>query len=469
MKRSLPFALFLTCLGCTAVGPDYVAPETPAPTTPLLASDDEGITTLLNWWTHFNDPLLTEVITLGLQNSPTIEAARQRLRASRSSRESVEASYYPKFTAGGSYIWSRNWDGANPSDDWNKNFNASADARWEIDLFGSLQRSVEQAVAREEQLAYTLEDARVSLAAEIATAYVDMRRQMQQLKIAEENLALQERSRQRLKRMADLGDIPPYDFYSSEAQVARTRASIPNLRQNLLAAQLRLDLLTGQPPYAMKERFLGTEDQMTFPEKLPIRLPNEILRARADVRSAEAAVRAQTAAIGIATAEIYPKLSLSGNIGVSSPSLTSWSDVSKNLSLGPSLSWNLFSFGYWRNRIAAEEATLQATIADYTNTVLQAYQEAETAWNAYHNERQRSADLTLTRDATQKALDAAERRYEFGYTDIENVLTQQSNLLSAQENLITHRATAFNHLIALYKSLGGGWSENTTPPSNPTH
>lgn len=454
MKQALPIALLLLT-GCTAVGPDYSEPTPPT----VQHEQPSAPMNLAQWWEKFNDPTLTALMAKGLENSPTLEAALEHLRASRASRESTEAGYYPRFTSSGSYVWSRQWDGAQPSDDWNKNLNTAIDARWELDLFGGLQRSVEQALAREEQLAYTLQDVRVSLTAEIANAYIEYRRYAEQLNIAKENLTLQERSTQRLKRMSDIGDIPPYDYYSSEAQVARTRASIPTLQQNLLAAQLRIDLLTGQAPYATQALLTNSDDQMTFPEAVPQVIANEILRRRADIRNAESAIRAQTAAIGIATAELYPKFFLSGALGVSSPSLSSWNDYSKNVSIGPSFSWNLFGFGYWRKRIAAEEATLKATIADYTSTVLEAFQEAETAWYAYRNEKARTNDLILARDSTQKALNAAERRYEFGYTDIENVLTQQSNLLTAQENIVIHRATAFTNIVTLYKALGGGWSD----------
>jgi outer membrane protein TolC len=204
----------------------------------------------------------------------------------------------------------------------------------------------------------------------------------------------------------------------------------------------------------------ATKDAMTVPKHLPrTSNPNELLRRRADIRVAEATIHAQTAAVGIATAELYPKFSLSGTIGVSAPDLTPLDDYTRTISFGPSASWNIFGFGFWESQIAAQEATLKATVADYKNTVLQAYQETETFWHACLNEISRHDDLAIAESATSRALDVADRRYDLGEADIEDVLTQQSNLLIAQENIVVHRANIFNHIINLYRSLGGGWSD----------
>lgn len=463
--KKVPALFALLLVGCSAVGPDYQPPEAPTLPHPILVGEDSEITTLLKWWEQFQDPVLSELITKGLEHSPTIDAALERLRAARASREGSESNYYPTFTADGSYTWSRGWDGASETKGWNERIGGSINARWELDIFGGVRRSVEQAIAREEHLAYTLQDLRVSLAAEIATAYVDVRRYAAQVCIAERNLALQERSTNRTKMKVDNGDIPPYDYYSSEAQVARTRATIPTLKQNLRAAQLRIDWLTGNLPYASQALIEATTDKMVEPSQLPRTNSNEILRRRADIRAAEAAIHEQTAAVGVATADLYPKFFLSGTMGLSSPDLTPWDNYTKSISFSPSISWNLFDFGYWQKRIDAQEATLNATIAEYKNVVLQAYQETETTWHACLNEMSRHDDLSIAANATAKALDVASRRYDLGEADIEDVLTQQANLLVAQENIVIHRANIFAHLITLYRSLGGGWidEDQATP------
>ncbi len=458
MKRPTAALLLLLVAGCTAVGPDYKQPTAPEATAELFTGDGVEVETLANWWQNFQDPTLNKLIARGLEHAPSVEAAIARLRSARALREKTETDFLPQFTADGSYSWSRSW-GAKDSDGWDKNLGASADASWEIDIFGSVRRSVEQSLATEARLAYTLQEVRVSLAAEIAAAYVDVRRYSAQVAIAETNLTLQTKNADLVKLRYENGDTTGYDLATAQAQVARTTASLPQLRQNLTAAQLKLDCLTGQAPYATASLLTETLDTMSLPELSPKLLPNDLLRRRADIRIAEMEIKGQTAAVGIATAELYPRFFLGGSIGLSSPDLSPWSSYTRTVNFGPSVRWNIFAFGAWEKQIDAAKATLDATLADYRTTVLEAYREAETAWNACHRESERSTALRHAEQHCADALRIAQRLYEFGETDVENVLTQQANLLTAQESLITHRANLFQNMITLYRALGGGWTD----------
>ncbi len=463
MKSPTAALLLLLVAGCTAVGPDYEKPTAPEVTTPLFSGDGIEVETLADWWKTFQDPVLNQLIAQGLENAPTVEAAIARLRAARAMREQTETDFLPQFTADGSYTWSRSW-GKNNSDGWNENLGASADASWELDIFGGVRRSVEQSLATEARLAYTLQEVRVSLAAEIAAAYVDVRRYAAQVAIAEGNLELQKKSANLVRQRYENGDTTGYDYASARAQVARTTASIPQFRHNYTAAQLKLDWLTGQAPYATAALLAETLDAMILPEMTPKSLPNDLLRRRADIRIAETEIMGQTAAVGVATAELYPRFTLGGSIGISSPDLSPWSAYSRTINFGPAVRWNIFAFGRWQKQIDSAKATLDATLADYRNTVLQAYQEAETAWSACHRERERTDALQRAEKHCSEALRIANKRYEFGDTDIEDVLTQQTQLLSAQENLVTHRATLFQNTITLYRALGGGWADAYAEP-----
>lgn len=458
--RRLPILAFLALfVGCAAVGPDYERPEAPKTGAELFVGNGVEADSLAFWWRGFQDPLLTELVEQGLRSAPNVEAAVARLRAARAAREGSEAGFWPQFTADGSYTWSRGWGGDGHTGGWNKRLGASTDARWEIDIFGGVRREAEQAAAEEAKLAYTLQDVRVSLAAEIASAYVAVRRYAALVDIAEGNLGLQERNAAIAQKRYDVGDVTRYDVATAQAQVARTRASIPTLRQNLTTAQLELDWLTGQAPYATQARMTETLDAMSLPDLSPKTLPNDLLRRRADIRMAEESVHAQTAAVGVATAALYPTFSLGGTIGLSSPDLSPWSSYTRSVSFGPSVGWNLFGFGTWRKRVEAAKASLEATVADYRSTVLQAYQEAETAWVACLREAERTTALQDAERHSARALSIADTLYSNGERDIEDMLTQQANLLSAQENLVTHRATLFENAITLYRTLGGGWSD----------
>ena len=464
MKRAPLLLLLLS--GCAAVGPDYEAPKAPEVTAELFAGSGYETESLANWWRDFQDPLLCDLIEEGLKNAPTVEAAVANLRAQRALRESTEAGFWPQFTASGSYTWGRAWGAQRQG--WEDNLTARGDASWEIDIFGGVRRSVEQQMANEARLAYTLQDVRVTLAAEIATAYVELRRYAAQVDIAEANLALQEKTAAVIRQRANAGIVPRYDVVAAEAQTATTRAALPTLRKNLIAAQLRLDWLTGQAPYATQARMRETLDLMSLPELSPKLLPNELLRRRADVRMAEEDVRAQTAAVGVALAELYPRLTLGGSVGLSSPDLSPWDSYTRSLSLGPSLSWNLFGFGLWRKRVESAKLTLEATLADYRDTVLNAYQEAEAAWDACRREAERTNDLRAAESFSAEALRIADQLYENGEITIDDVLTRQSSLLSAQEALVSHRATLFTNAITLYRALGGGWTDEPPPDSATT-
>ncbi len=452
--------LLLLLAGCSAVGPDYERPTAPEVTAPLFAGEGIEAESLVDWWETFRDPVLNQLIAKGLDTAPTVEAAIARLRAARAMREKTEADFLPQFTADGNYTWSRSW-GAKATDGWNDNLGASVDAGWEIDIFGGVRRSLEKAMANEARLAYSLQEVRVSLAAEIATAYVEVRRYAAQVAIAESNLELQKKNLRLVRQRFENGDIPGYDLATAEAQVARTTAAIPQLHHNLTAAQLKLDWLTGQAPYATRPLLTETQDTMALPELSPKALPNDLLRRRADIRMAEMDIMGQTAAVGIATAELYPRFTLGGSIGISSPDLSPWSAYTRTINFGPSVRWNIFGFGTWQKQIDSAKATLDATLADYRDTVLQAYKEAETAWDACHRESERTNALTRAEKHCSDALRIANKLYEFGEKDIDDVLTQQANLLTAQEAIVTHRATLFTNTITLYRALGGGWADAT--------
>lgn len=467
MKLRWITAVLLLIVGCT-VGPDYKQPVAPEIRAPLFVGGSITTTdSLAFWWRNFDDPLLTEFVEQGLATSPTVEAAIARLRAARALREGVEGSYWPQFSADGSYRWSRDWGNSQSTKKWNETLNTSADARWEIDLFGSVRRSVEQAEAEERKLAYTLQDVRVSLAAEIARTYVMVRQYQAQVTLVQTSILLQERNAEMARQRYTAQTSTRYDLATAIAQLARIRASLPALRQSLTEAMLKLDWLTGQVPYATQQRISETQDVMCPPSVTPKTLSNELLRRRADIRVAEESIHAQTAAVGIATAEIYPKFYLNGTIGLSAPDIAPLSDYTRNVGFGPSASWNVFGFGTYRKRIAAAKETLTATVADYTHTVLQAYQEAEAAWNAYHNEAERTADLIEAENQHQIAYDIALRVYKEGEADFSNVISQQGNLLSLQETIATHRAALFSDVILLYKTLGGGWADESATPNEP--
>ncbi len=466
MKR-LSLFLLTGLLGGCAVGPTYQTPEVTTPVTSQLfaAEDETAVTTLADWWTSFQDPLLTQYVREGLKASPTLEAALARLRASRAQREGKEGSYWPQITANGGYTWSRSW-GARETSGWEKGLSAGADAAWELDLFGSVTHGVEQLVAAEAIQFYSMQDLRVSLAAEIATAYVNVRRYQTQLRIAEANLINQRRNADIARQRSKAGTATQYDYATALAQLARVEAALSQGRQRVVEAMLQLDYLTGKLPYATKSELESSQDTM-IPAGVPKTLANDLLRRRADLRAAEANIRQQTAAVGSAKANLYPKFRLSGNIGLSSPDLTPWDDYTRSVGLGPSVSWNLFGFGTWRKQVISEEERLQATVAEYQDAVLNAYREAENTWALLAYEHERKPALSTALEQTFVAYEIALKLYKAGEEDVGDVLSQESNLLTAQENIAVHHYTLLSHAIMLYKVLGGGWADEQAAAEEP--
>lgn len=465
MKTSLLALGLVTVLlaGC-AVGPDYTAPEAPEAGTAMFAGGDQaGTFSLAVWWERLGDPLLNRLIEDALKASPTVEAATARLRSARALRQQAEAGYMPQISADGSYNWSRSW-GENRSKGWNHNLSASGDASWELDLFGGIARGVEQAEAQERQQAYSLEEVRISLIAETALTYIAVREAQARLRVAEENLALQRRNADITRQRAKAGTATRYDLATARAQVARVMATLPQLRQTITEHMLTLDYLAGRAPYATREDLETLPDTLVQPG-IPQRVPNDLLRRRADIRMAEEAIHAQTAAVGVATAEIYPTFSLGGTLGLSAPDLGPLSDYTRSIGFGPSIRWNIFGFGTWRKRIESQKALLEATVADYNDTVLNAYREAETAWQNCLNEVERTEALTRSEHQSSIAYDIALQIYKAGESDFSEVIVQQGNLLTAREQLTIHNYQLLTNAVAFYRALGGGWSEEPDPPT----
>lgn len=473
MKSSL-LTLGLTTIvlaGCT-VGPDYVAPNAPDAGEAMFAGGGNADAfSLASWWERLGDPLLNRLIADALAASPTVEAATARLRSSRALRLKTEAGFWPQITANGGYAWNRSW-GEERTSGWNHKLTASGDAAWELDLFGGISRSVEQAEAQERQQAYSLEEVRITLTAETAMAYIAVREAQARLRVAEENLALQKRNAGITRQRAKAGTATRYDLATARAQVARVEATLPQLRQTILENMLQLDYLTGRAPYASREDLETLPDALVQPG-IPKRIPNDLLRRRADIRMAEEDVHAKTAAVGIAEAAIYPTLSLSGNIGISAPDLGPLQDYTRSLGFGPSVRWNVFGFGTWRRQIESAQELLKASVADYTDTVLNAYREAETAWQDCLNEVERTDALTRSEQQSSLAYDIALQIYKAGESDFSEVIVQQGNLLTAREQLTIHHYQLLSNAVTFYKALGGGWDElpeavgSSMPPPTP--
>lgn len=468
MNRLTPFLTILLfwqgLVGCAKVGPDYQPPDTLSPAA-WQAQINNGLHVgeadqqiLAQWWMAFQDPLLTGFIDQAIRGNLDLEQARARLLAARAKRDISAAGLLPSLGANGSATKSHsssNRGGGTESTSYSSGF----DAGWELDLFGGRQRSVE---AAEAQLAAGEEDLRavqVSLLAEVALNYIEVRTYQTRLQIAGTNLVVQEETLTLTEARFHSGLVSELALQQAKHLVASTRAQIPSLQTGLAKATNTLAVLLGHPPGALTEQLRAPVALPVLPVSVAVGIPAKTLQRRPDIRKAERQLAAQTAQIGVATAELYPSLRLSGSIGLDA--LTPgrfFSTDSGRYSFGPSFSWVLFDGGATKANIHLQSALQQEALAAYRTTVLAALEEVENALVAYAEEQNRHQALQEAAEAAGLAATLAGLQYQGGLVNFTEVLDARRSLLSFQDQLATSKATMVGNLIRLYKALGGGWT-----------
>jgi NodT family efflux transporter outer membrane factor (OMF) lipoprotein len=410
------------------------------------------------WWSTLGDDRLTRLIGIALVESPDIEAALARVRQARAARRVAGAEAAPSIDAIGSADRSRSRaDGGGRTGNF---FRAGFDATWEIDVFGGIARGVE---AADEGLRSAIEDGRdvqISLAAEVASVYVEVRSLQRRLMIARRNLALQRDTAGLTRERFEAGFVGTLDVANAEAQAASTAARIPALESDLRVAGYALGVLVGREPVALLEELAGEEPIPAPPPQVPVGLPSDLLLRRPDIRRAEADLAAQNARVGVAVADLFPRFSLSGSFGMQGDEPASLGTLAQRYwSIGPSVRWNVLDGGRVRGAIELEEARLDERLADYRRTVLVALRDVETALARFSAEQSRRVELIRAVDANRTALDVATELYTGGETDFLNVLSAQGRLLDSEDALSQSEQAITTQLIALYKALGGGWAE----------
>ncbi|MFH0974215.1 MAG: efflux transporter outer membrane subunit [Spirochaetota bacterium] len=458
--------------GCVTVGPDYVKPEvsSPAGWNNQLIKDSEdkknNTNSLAEWWKTINDPILSSLIERAVAGNLDVKNAVAKVREARANRGIEEAGYYPAVDATGSATRERNKNLKQGSNTNQNLYSTGIDASWEIDLFGGVRRSVEAATAtlqaRDEDLRNTL----VSLLGELTLNYIDVRTYQARIRVAEGNLAAQAETYQLTLWMkeADLSDQLAVEQarYSLES----TRSKIPALRIGLEKAMNRISVLIGEQPGKLRGELNKEEPVPVVSPEITIGVPAEVLRNRPDIRSAERELAAQTAKIGVATAELYPKFTLGGSIGLEATTGISSSSTGLVLSGGPSISWGIFRAGAIRQNIKVQTALQEQALIKYEATVLGALEEVENALKAFAEEQQRKSSLGGTVQAAVKAVELAQYKYKAGLTDFNSVLEAQRSLLSYQDELAQSEGTVVYNLVSLYKALGGGWKSFAPEENN---
>lgn len=458
--------------GCT-VGPDYKAPATTmpskwvAPTTCPTTLPSNTISQpheLISWWKAFKDSQLDRLVDRAIVSNLTVQQAEARIRQARAARGIAESAYWPNVNADAAYT-----RGQVPNNGKQQNlYKAGFDASWELDVFGQVSRSVESADANIVASVENRRDVLVTLLGDVATNYINLRGTQERIDIARENLALQEHTADVTRRQFAGGFVSGLDVANAEAQVATTRSQIPLLETAARDYIYTLSVLLGTEPGTLVDELTPTAPIPTTPPDVPVGLPSELLRRRPDIRSAEAQLHSATALIGVATADLFPKFSLTGTAGLTGSTLSSMSNFnSRYWSVGPSATWDIFSAGRIQSNIKVQEALRDEQFLGYKQTVLQALKEVDSSLVAYAKEQERRISLADAVTANKKAVDLATRLYENGQVDFLNVLNAQRSLLVVEDAYSSSTSSVATDLVALYKALGGGWENNAYPTTAP--
>jgi NodT family efflux transporter outer membrane factor (OMF) lipoprotein len=487
----------LLLAGCT-VGPNFETPEwlSPAswfarkaetiqrpPSLPVAEPIDP------DWWNLFHDPKLTALERRVAAENLDVQVATVRLAESRAQLGIVGAAQFPSLNANGSYTRQKASDvgvfasapnalGANGASGNTAGgltsstsgafdvYQVGFDASWEVDLWGRVRRSVESASASVEASAEFRRDTLISNLAELARDYIQLRGNQLLLQIAKDNVKTAQQNLQLTQQRATGGVTTDLDVANAAAQLRTTAAEIPRIEQQISEFINAISLLLGQPPNTLQAELIKAKPVPPIPPRIPVGLPSELARRRPDIRQAEAQLHAATADIGVAVANFYPSVKLSGSVGLQS--LQPWQMFNLNareFAAGPGVTIPIFEGGQLRATLYLRKAQQQEAAIFYQKTVLGAWHEVDNALTAYQTEQARRDQLAQAVTQNMRALALAQSRYQEGVADFLQVLTAQQNLLSSQQQLALATTNVSANLVAVYKALGGGW-ETQMPRTN---
>ena len=404
-----------------------------------------------NWWSHFNDPLLSQLIGVALKSNTSIRTSQAALQQSRALRDVNHSALWPGVSVSGTAQRS-----ANDVVSVNNSFKAGLDAHWELDVFGANQSTLNASQADAKAAEASLADVQVSVAAEVALAYIQLRGLQAQFTIAKTNLASQQETLQITDWRSQAGLVTSLEVEQARTATEQTLAQIPLLIAGIAKTRHSLAVLTGQRPLELNELLQATQPVPKPQLKLAQNIAAQTLRQRADVRAAEHRISAALARVKAVDAARYPGFSLGGSLGLSSltlAGLTQGATLASSL-LG-SISVPLFDAG--AAKVLAQEAVLEQARVAYQNTVLTALKDVEDALVSLNNDLTRLTHLQNASVAADNAALLARQRYASGLIDFQTVLQTQRTLLGAQDSVVSATADISADHVRLYKALGGGW------------
>ncbi len=467
--------MLLPAAGCS-VGPNYHPPETPVPQTWAQLSD--GLVTepahMARWWALFDDEQLDSLMDRAVASNKDLRLAEARIRQARAQRRVTASSAFPTLDATGSYSRAKRSSGFSTSGAGPTSavggfvpggsptafdlFQMGLDATWEADLFGGVRRAVEAANADIAASQEDLRDVLVTLLGEVATNYFQVRGNQRRIEITRQNIETQRQTVEVARGRFEAGLGSQLEVAQAEALLATTESQIPALDSTVKQSIHQLGVLLGAEPEALLPELSPPKPMPSAPRQIPVGLPSELLRRRPDIRRTERQLAAATARIGVAVADLFPRLSLTGSAGYQSTDASEFIRPGNDFwSFGPSLTLPLFSGGRIRGNIQVQNALQEQAMISYESTVLTALQDVENALVSYADAGAARDALTRAVNANRQATQISQDLYKKGLTDFLNLLQSESALYQAEDRLIQNEQQTLTALVALFKALGGGW------------
>jgi len=479
---SLLAALSLT--GCYSVGPDFVPPAPSLPAAsffgkaePVVLPDASALPVPApdpDWWAAFHDPILTRLEQQAVAANLDLQTASIKLAESRFQRGVTASAALPSLNGDATYT--RELLSQNGIVSLGKSLTGQAfvvppisiyqpafDAAWEIDLWGHVRRQIEAGDAQIKLSEDQRRDVLVTLLAEVARDYIELRGVQDQIAIANDNLKSAAEIMEVTRTRTEKGLVTGLDVENAAAEVESIKAQLPQLHTQETVQINALSLLLDEPPGALQSTLARAKPIPPAPAHVPLGIPSELARRRPDIRAAEAQLHAATADVGVAVADFYPSVKLNGSVGFNSLDLKNlWKGSSLQYTFGPSVSLPIFEGGRLKSTLELREAQQQEAAIAYQKTVLQAWHDVVNALVAFHNEQLRRSALKAQIEHSRQALMLSRARYNDGVTEFITVLNAEQTLFSAQLQYAQSSANVSTDLVQLYKALGGGW-EKTLP------
>jgi len=447
------------------VGPNYIPARVAVAENwldyqdPRLRSEEAE---LGRWWSAFGDPVLDSLIDEAFQQNLSLRVAGERIAESRARRGIAVGNLFPQQQeiAGSATANKASTEAANGgTEQWFRNTEVGFNVAWELDLWGRFRRAIEAADADLEASVANFDDVLVVLLADVAANYVQYRTFQERIAVARRNVQIQEASYQLANDKFKAGNATERDAQQARQILEQTRASIPPLEAGQRQASNALCVLLGIPPVDLTERLAGEGTIPSAPPEVAVGIPADLLRRRPDVRRLERQTAAQSALIGVAKADLYPRLSLLGSIGVRAEDFGDLFDTPGSLSgfVGPSVQWDVFNYGRIGSNVQAQEARFRQFVYSYQEAVLRAGREAEDAAVSFLKSQERARYLAESVAAASRTVEITQDQYKDGAIDFTPVFLFEETLAEQQDELTLARGQIALSLVDLYRALGGGW------------